>query len=62
MGLKQIDMTCRVQNIKTQDLFKDLGFVQAGIKPDFYKDGSDAVCLQLHLNKINYIGSKNFGR
>ncbi|WP_429970626.1 GNAT family N-acetyltransferase [Fructilactobacillus sp. Tb1] len=62
MGLEHIDVTCRVNNIKTQDLFKDLGFVQVEIKPKYYPDGTDAVCLRLHFDKTNYIGSRNFGR
>ena len=51
-------MTCRVQNIKTQDLFKDLDLYRPGLNQTFIKMVVTCLFTITHRNKINYIGSK----
>ncbi|POH05502.1 hypothetical protein BGL34_05185 [Fructilactobacillus lindneri] len=62
MELNCVFFICQVGHIKTQDLFKDLGFVQVEVKPNYYDDGENAIVLRLNLDKKNYLASNNFGR
>jgi ribosomal-protein-alanine N-acetyltransferase len=50
MGVRAIFLEVSVANGAARQLYSDAGFVQAGIRPHYYSDTSDALVLRLDLD------------
>jgi [ribosomal protein S18]-alanine N-acetyltransferase len=53
MGGRAVFLEVSVANIAARQLYSRAGFVQAGTRPHYYSDNSDALVLRLDLNMHN---------
>jgi ribosomal-protein-alanine N-acetyltransferase len=51
MGARAVFLEVSVANIAAQSLYTKAGFVQAGRRPNYYLDTSDALVLRLDLDR-----------
>jgi ribosomal-protein-alanine N-acetyltransferase len=49
LGARAIFLEVSVTNIAARALYSKIGFIQAGRRPQYYSDGSDALVLRLDL-------------
>ncbi len=50
MGVRVVFLEVSVANITARQLYTSSGFVQAGLRPHYYSDNSDALVLRLDLD------------
>ncbi|UQZ88516.1 ribosomal-protein-alanine N-acetyltransferase [Deltaproteobacteria bacterium Smac51] len=48
-GVKTVFLEARPSNLSAIGLYKSLGFEVAGVRPDYYEDGEDAVLMTLEM-------------
>jgi ribosomal-protein-alanine N-acetyltransferase len=51
MGARAVFLEVSVANITARQLYTRAGFIQAGRRPHYYSDGSDALVLRLDLDQ-----------
>lgn len=50
MGSPHLDLETRRDNVTALALYRRLGFDEVGLRPRYYRDGTDAVLMRLMLN------------
>ena len=50
MGVRTVFLEVSVANITARQLYTRAGFIQAGLRPHYYSDHSDALVLRLDLD------------
>ncbi|MCF6515668.1 GNAT family N-acetyltransferase [Lactobacillus sp. S2-2] len=61
MEMSEVIAEVKDDNFKAQHIFRDLGFKQSGMLPNFYKDKSNAILMHFDLNTID-LSPSNYGR
>lgn len=61
MEMSEVIAEVKDDNFKAQHLFRDIGFKQSGMLPNFYKDKSNAILMHFDLNTID-LSPSNYGR